>query len=156
VAATVEACRSQRPGPSLPPELRAHFRLRIASSSSSRCSVLKFTRVFIKPSKALRSVHVPMVDRVTAAGIAVRAVFSSKRASDAVSDISGRIVANGVAVAIGTGVVHVSGSRSRRRRRRCRRATTTKPLFLFFFFLYLEIADLIGRGAAAKIPSVGI
>jgi len=55
-------------------------------------------RVFVEPSKALRSAHAPMAGRVTAtgAGIAVRAVVSSKRASGAVSDISGRIVANGV------------------------------------------------------------
>jgi len=91
------------------------FRLRSAPGSSHRRSVLKLARVFVKPSKALLSAHTPVVGRVTAtaAGIVVRAVVSSKRASSAVSNTSVRIVANGIVVTIVTGVVHVSSSRSR-------------------------------------------
>jgi len=90
---------------------------------------LEPTCIFVKPSKALLSAHAPVVGCVTAAaGIVVCAVVSSKRASNAVSDISGRIMASYVVVNIVTGVVRVSSFRSRLRRR-CRRATTTTPQF---------------------------
>ena len=91
--------------PSLPPKLYARFRLRSASGSNRRRSVLELARAFVKPSnKALLSAHAPTVGRVTAtataAGIVVRAVVSSKRASSAASGISGCIAANGVIVTI--------------------------------------------------------